>query len=263
MVVAGAVRDVPSALSFRMSCALSFISHVVPCHFDRREKSLPIGHGPWKSRRFLRPVEMTKRGARADSRHIRSRPGRICFAPRFRRTRMQPTLFQQALGAAYFRLPGSVRRLHALRGRARWTGLATIERGRNPLARLCARVVGLPGTAREVATTVDFAADAGGETWQRDFGGQRMRTRLVFRDGLLRERLGPLQLRHALHANDGAIWWTVAGARLFGLLPLPASLFEGVRCREFESQERYHFEVDARLPLAGLVVRYSGWLAPE
>ena len=51
--------------------------------------------------------------------------------------------------------------------------------------------------------------------------------------------------------------------RLFGMLRLPASLFEGVRCREFEPEEgRYGFDVEARLPLVGRVIRYQGWLEP-
>ena len=176
---------------------------------------------------------------------------------------MSPTLFQQALGASFFRLPESLRRLHGAQGHGHWSGVATIERGRNPLARLCARVAGLPGSARDVATTVEVIADARGETWRRDFGGRQMATRLSFRDGRLRERLGPLQFRYALLGNDGAIWWRVDGVRLFGLLPLPASLFEGVRCREFEQDGRYRFEVEARLPLVGRVIRYEGWLAPD
>ena len=45
-------------------------------------------------------------------------------------------------------------------------------------------------------------------------------------------------------------------------LPLPASLFDGVRCREFEQDGRYRFLVDARLPAVGRVVRYEGWLEP-
>ena len=175
---------------------------------------------------------------------------------------MQPTLFQQALGASFFRLPESLRRLHGVRGRVRYAGVATIERGRNPLAGLCARIAGLPPAASAVATTVDFVADAKGETWHRDFGGRRMVSRLALTNGLLREQLGPLHFRHALHANDGAIWWTVAGVRLFGVLPLPAALFDGVRCRESESDDRYHFEVDAALPWLGRVIRYEGWLEP-
>ena len=175
---------------------------------------------------------------------------------------MQPTLFQQALGAAFFRMPESLRRLHTGRGRFRYAGRATIERGGGPLARLCAWIAGLPPAGDEVATLVEFDCGPRRETWRRDFGGARMTSTLSFRDGLLRERLGPVQFRFALHASEGAIWWTVAGARLFGVLPLPASMFDGVRCREYEQDERYRFEVDATLPLAGRIIRYAGWLEP-
>lgn len=175
---------------------------------------------------------------------------------------MQPTLFQQALGAAFFRLPESLRRLHAGRGRFRYAGRARVERGRNPLARLCAWATGLPAAGDDVAILVEFDCGPRHETWRRDFGGARMASTLAFRDGLLRERLGPMQFRFALHANEGAIWWTVARARLFGILPLPASMFDGVRCREYEQDDRYRFEVEATLPLAGRIIRYAGWLEP-
>lgn len=174
----------------------------------------------------------------------------------------RPTLFQQALGAAFFNLAEPLRRLHGMRGTARYAGIATIERGRNPLARLCARVAGLPKAMRDAPTTVDFVVDAKGETWRRDFGGTRMQSRLAFKDGLLRERLGPLQFRHVLHASDGAIWWQVVGVRLFGLVPLPAGWFDGVRCRERALEGRYEFLVEAALPLVGRIIRYEGWLEP-
>ena len=175
---------------------------------------------------------------------------------------VQPTLFQQALGASFFNLPAPVRSLHAVRGSARYAGIASVQRGRNTLARLCARVAGLPGTMQDVPITVEFTADARGETWRRDFAGTRMQSRLAFKDGLLHERIGPLQFRHALLANAGAIWWRVAGVRLFGLLPLPARWFRGVRCCERGDEARYRFDVEARLPLVGQVIRYEGWLLP-
>lgn len=177
--------------------------------------------------------------------------------------RAAPTLFQQALGAAFYGLAPCVRQLHGLRGRTRYAGIANIECGRGPLARLCARVAGLPTAVRDAPTTVEFNVDPAGETWRRDFGGRRMATRLAYRDGLLQERLGPLQLRYFLHVREGALWWQVAGVRMFGLLPLPVTLFDGVRCREREQDGRYEFLIEAELPLAGLVIRYAGWLAPE
>jgi hypothetical protein len=36
-----------------------------------------------------------------------------------------------------------------------------------------------------------------------------------------------------------------------------------VRTFECERDGRYRFEVEARLPLFGLLVRYSGWLVPH
>ena len=176
--------------------------------------------------------------------------------------RAAPTLFQQALGAAYYSLAPCVRRLHGIRGQARYTGVASIERGHGPLARLCARIAGLPDEARDVATVVDFTADAGGETWRRDFGGRKMASELRYRDGLLWERLGPLHFRYYLHARDGVLWWQVAGVKLSGI-PLPVKLFEGVRCRERECEGRYEFLVEAQLPVVGRIIRYEGWLVPE
>jgi hypothetical protein len=177
-------------------------------------------------------------------------------------TTPSPTLFQQVLGAAFFRLPESLRRLHGTRGLARHAGVVTVEGGSNALARLCARIAGLPKPMQDAPLKVEFACDARAETWKRDFDGSPMTSRLVLRKGLLHERIGPLHFRYALHANEGAIWWTVAGARLLGVLPLPAALFDGVRCQERELQGRYAFLVEASLPVVGRVVRYAGWLEP-
>lgn len=175
---------------------------------------------------------------------------------------MSSTLFQKLLGAPFFRLPTAVRTLHSIRGHGKYAGRATIARGRNPIARLCAAIAGLPPSAADVPTTVEFHADASGETWQRDFGGFPMRSRLRDCGGLLGERMGPMQFRFALNVHDGAIWWQTVGVRLFGLLPLPASWFADVRCREREHEGRYEFLVEASLPLIGSLIRYEGWLEP-
>jgi hypothetical protein len=175
---------------------------------------------------------------------------------------MTPTLFQKLLGASFYSLPPTVRALHGIRGRGSYAGRATIVRGRNPLGRLCAAMAGLPPAREDVATTVTFHADAGGETWRRDFGGHLLASRLRRRDGHLVERLGPLQFRFLLYVHEGAIWWQAARVRLFGVLPLPASWFAGVQCREGEQDGRYTFVVEASLPLAGRLIRYEGWLEP-
>ncbi|MCF7222028.1 DUF4166 domain-containing protein [Marilutibacter chinensis] len=175
---------------------------------------------------------------------------------------MHPTVFQQVLRAPFFNLPDSLRALHGIRGRGVWAGRATIERGRNPLAWLCAVATRLPPTMHDVPVRIEFVADGKREIWHRDFAGRKMVSRLYCRDGLLCERLGLVQFRFALHAWDGTIFWNVERVRLLGVLPLPARLFSGVQCREREHEGRYQFLVEARLPLIGQLVRYEGWLEP-
>lgn len=175
---------------------------------------------------------------------------------------MPPTLFQKLLGAPFFTLPQTLRALHGAHGRSRYAGRATIVRGRNPLARLCAAIAGLPRSADDAPTTVEFVTDERGEAWHRDFGGARMSSRLWFDGDRLVERLGPVRFRFALHVNDGVLYWSTVGVRLFGVLPLPVSWFGDVRCREREHEGRYEFLVEASLPLVGPLIRYEGWLEP-
>jgi hypothetical protein len=46
-------------------------------------------------------------------------------------------------------------------------------------------------------------------------------------------------------------------------VPLPRRLHPRVRTLESERDGRYRFEVEAHLPLLGLLVRYTGWLERE
>ena len=173
-----------------------------------------------------------------------------------------PTVFQQVLRAPFFNLPDPVRALHSIRGRGVYAGRVAIERGRHPLARLCGAVAGLPPAMSDAPLQVEFIAETKGETWRRDFGGHPMSSKLKCRNGLLVERLGPVQFRFLLHIADGAIYWNVAGVRLLVVLPLPVGLFGRVQCRERAHEGRYEFRVEAALPLVGLLVRYEGWLEP-
>lgn len=180
---------------------------------------------------------------------------------------MTPTLYQTLLGAAFFRLPDTLRALHGVHGAARYSGEVTVVRGSSLLSRLCARMAGLPRAMADAPVTVEFASGPRGEIWARTFGApprvSRMRSKLWHRDGQLRERLGPLQFRFVLHTWDGTIFWNVVGVRLLGILPLPAALFRDVRCNERQVDGRYAFEVDAAMPLVGRIVHYRGWLLPD
>ena len=167
-------------------------------------------------------------------------------------------LFARLLGGAFDALAPRVRALHLRDGVKRYRGEVEVERGRGWLAALCTRATRLPPAGRG-PIEVEIVADATGERWTRHIGGHAMRSRLWGEDGLLCERLGLVTFGFALSARDGAIDWRVVRVRALGL-PLSAHWFGAVAAREFDKDGRYRFDVQAALPLAGMLVRYRGWL---
>lgn len=173
------------------------------------------------------------------------------------------SLFRQLLPAQFDALPASVRRLHERDGLQRYHGKVEVERGRHPLARLCAWATRLPREGRG-PLRVEIHAAGGREHWARIIAGRAMRSRLWAREGLLRERLGlvtfAFRLRvEAVPGAGTALVWQVASARVFGVA-LPVVWFGGVGAREYERDGRYRFDVSAALPGIGRLVHYRGWL---
>jgi len=106
-------------------------------------------------------------------------------------------LYPRALGVRFVYLPRTLRLLHGQGGRRTYRGEAQVERGRGLCSRLFARIVRLP-KAHAGPIEVEIDANARGETWTRRFGKSAMRSRLVERDGLVFERLGPMRFAFAL-----------------------------------------------------------------
>ncbi|MBS0199724.1 MAG: DUF4166 domain-containing protein [Proteobacteria bacterium] len=174
------------------------------------------------------------------------------------------TLFQRLLGAEFYHLAPAIKALHGRRGEFRYAGIASVRRGRGLPKALLARIARLPPAMEDAPIAIRFSAGSEGETWQRRFGSASMQTHARIRDGLLMERLGPCTFGYRLVRVGKELAWTVERARLFGIIPLPAKLFDGVRCRESQDDAgRYCFFVEARLPVLGLLIRYEGWLEPD
>jgi Domain of unknown function (DUF4166) len=170
-------------------------------------------------------------------------------------------LFRRLLGADRFdALPPPLRTLHLHAGRANWHGEVEVTRGPRLLSRLCAWATRLP-RAGSGPIEVEIIASDGREQWTRHVDGHAMRSRLWAGDGLLNERLGLVTFAFSLSSAGEDIVWTVARVRVLGLFPLPVAWFSQVRaCESVGDDGRYCFEVEAALPLAGLLVHYRGWL---
>ena len=167
-------------------------------------------------------------------------------------------LFPRLLGADFDTLPPLVRALHTREGAERSHGQVSVTRGHGALSRLCAWATRLPPEG-EGAIAVEIVAHDGVERWTRTVAGHDMRSRLWDGDGLLCERLGLVTFGFRLGVENGAIVWRVVRVSVFGVR-LPKAWFEGVAAHESQRDGRYQFHVSAALPLAGLLVRYEGWL---
>ncbi|MER8953084.1 DUF4166 domain-containing protein [Mesorhizobium sp. M0833] len=210
-------------------------------------------------------------GARAAVRDLELRDYEALFAGKTIYTgfRNEPadrdkSLYTVLLGDAWHGLPREIRAMHDCTTMA--AGRARVERGRNVLGRLMARMVGFPGASEDIPVHVRFDTEKDGETWTRTFGKHSFSSLQFAGRGrsqrLLCERFGPLTFAMALVAEDGRLALVLRRWSFFGL-PLPMWL--GPRSTSYETVEdgRFRFHVEISHPLAGMIACYRGWLEPS
>jgi hypothetical protein len=171
-------------------------------------------------------------------------------------------LYQRLLGNAWETLPTSLKKLHTMR---KAEGRARVEVGKNPIAWLITNVVGFPKAGDDVPVNVSFEIKNNGELWQRTFAGRSFSSFHAEGQGysqrLLSEQFGPFKFDQALVAADGKLSLVVRKWSMFGI-PLPRALAPMGSAFEHETDGHFHFYVEIKLPLIGLIVRYQGWLIP-
>lgn len=177
----------------------------------------------------------------------------------------KPCLHEQILGEAWQLLPAVLRAVHAAGPKLEIGGEACITRGRGVLARLLAWIMRFPDAGENVPVSVTFERHGNHDKWTRDFGGQAFSSTFTVGSGgfehLLCERFGPLTFGMALVTRAGRLNLVMRRWSFLGL-PLPGFLSpQGPSC-EFEENGRFKFDVEIRLPVAGFVIRYRGFLEP-
>jgi Domain of unknown function (DUF4166)/Saccharopine dehydrogenase NADP binding domain len=174
-------------------------------------------------------------------------------------------LYRRILGDAWSLLPPPIQRMHDLQDRLVAEGRAAVDRGRNPLGRLIATLVGFPKPGRDLPVQVAFERRGEVEAWRRTFAGRSFTS--VHSAGsrrsehLIVERFGPFAFGMAAVLADGGLRLVLRRWSFLGL-PLPLRLAPGGEAYEFAADGRFHFHVELGHPLTGLIVRYRGWLAP-
>jgi hypothetical protein len=174
-------------------------------------------------------------------------------------------LLEQVLSADLPHLPAQWRRLADIHDCDTFAGEASVERGKSPLSILAGSIFGFPATAERVAVEVFKEKTARGERWTRRFAGKPFVSHLSRRPddppGRMTERFGPFSFRLRLSADNGRVAWPVESWRFLGM-PMPRALMPRSDTAEYVEDGRFRFDVGISLPLAGVIVRYRGWLAP-
>jgi len=175
-------------------------------------------------------------------------------------------LYRRVLGAAWLKLPESIRRVHDGTSSGSWRGRARVTRGTSVLAGLVGGLFRFPRASDDVGVVVEFQREHGRETWIRNFAGRRFSSvqyegRGAY-EGLLCERFGPFTFGLATVIENGHLRLPVRRWSLLGLR-LPLWLAPQSNAREFDVDGRFHFDVDISLPFIGQVARYQGYLAAD
>jgi hypothetical protein len=190
---------------------------------------------------------------------------RIVSGVRTRTGEKRLPLYRRILGPAWDTLAPQIRALHTVSATSSFSGRCSVVRGRNPLARLAATLIGFPLTGPDQPLTVQLSRERDGERWARSSAGRSFVSRQFEGRGrsrwLVRERFGVVSVDMALVVEDANLRYVL---RRWALCGVPLPLVLGPRSHALESVRDglFHFDVEISLPLAGLVVRYEGLLTP-
>ena len=176
-------------------------------------------------------------------------------------------VYEAVMGEAYDKFLPSIQELHRTGAGRYFAGRCRVTRGRNPLSHIVAAVVGFPKSAEDISVSVTVTPTEAGETWTRDFGGQRFSSHHSLGKGRwarhVTERFGPMAVHMAILEEDGKLRIKTRGWSIFGL-PLPKFLRPGGDVFETQDAEgRFVFHVDLVAPLFGRLCKYEGYLVPQ
>ena len=178
-------------------------------------------------------------------------------------TPLGEALFKRVLCDGFAQMPSATQQLHRGAPAVLAQGEADIEPPQNIAGRLVSALFRFPkpGKAQPLCVLVEQSGD--GERWLRRYPGRDM---LSFmrnagsKPGSLEERFGPFSFCMKIKGHADGLDMFIVSARI-GSLPLPRFLVPDIIASErADKGGRHLFDVSISLPLAGRIVRYSGWL---
>jgi hypothetical protein len=169
------------------------------------------------------------------------------------------SMYEQAMGERYARLGSALQRFHRLAGRQVLLGQVETQAPASWPARALALCLGSPRHASTGPIRFELDARPDAETWTRHFPKRTMTSHLHLVSGSIVERLGPVRLSFDLQEHEGRLHMHLQRLHVLGI-PCPAFLMPRVVAEETGVGDRLQFNVQAALPLVGVVAGYRGYL---
>ena len=172
-------------------------------------------------------------------------------------------LYEEILGKDYEKQAPSLQALHAIGSGKKFDGQCDIERGKNPLGAIIAKLFSFPPNSQNIDVKVSLTREGHKEIWERNFGGHKMLS--TQEAGTERwayhviERFGPVAVILKITVVNSRQTITPVAWSFFGV-PMPRFLKPYGRTYEYEAEGRFHFHVEICAPLIGRIVKYEGWL---
>lgn len=170
------------------------------------------------------------------------------------------TLYKTLLGTEFNALSPLLQRFHTGQNKV-WRGEAQVNWSTSQLLRLFLKLGSLPKESAKLPVTVCITNNKNGEIWHRNFGGKAMRSRQKLHGKTLCESFGPVSLALTNQIQQGSLYQTCSRSRILGV-PLPHPFAFRIAAREWQTGERFNFDVEISLAKLSLI-RYRGWLVPN
>jgi hypothetical protein len=163
------------------------------------------------------------------------------------------------MGESFNKLSPLLQNAHL--GKKRLFGSAQVKRG-NIFARCICNLFGFPKQNLQTSLRVDCTHQTDLMIWERDFDGLKMTSHFSMQGEFLKECLGPLVMLFKAVEVNGALYYQYIKTRLWGI-PIPKLLSPQVIASEKEVEGFYHFSVEVKMFMIGMVISYSGKLNLE
>ena len=175
-------------------------------------------------------------------------------------------LFHDILGLEYENLPPLLKGLHGGQANQIWSGEAVASLSKNPLAKLIRAFAGIKIKPGQTPVNVHIRSRPTEEIWTRNFGGDKFTSRLSRgarkNQHLIIERFGPIRVALAITYENDRIAFIPRRWFLWSIA-MPQWLLPQGESYEYQQGEKFHFDVSIKVPIAGVIAAYKGWLKPN